>query len=384
MQLGVGVTSINPVVAQLIDLNLVEEKASARNRGVVGRPRSGLHLVGSADTLAIVIWGHGVLDLALARFDQTIAWRRRTAAVVRPELEDLATAIEMLFAAAEQTPQVNAPYAIVVGLPAPYERGVGVVGKVSDGDMLDSEEGFAHWFHGDPMKVLSERFGVPVLAENDANLGALGESRHRSGQFDRCVVYLKLSSVGIGSGITINGKLFGGSQGFAGEIAHVRVDNASTVLCVCGSRGCLEEKVGQAMLAPLRSLHGEDLDWDGLLELLRQDNAGAIRVVQDAGRLAGRALADISTFMNPSLIVVDAGSPIASAHVLRGVSEQIEQSAPPFIRRGLRLETSVTGDDAALFGAIDLARVASIGRADADGGVVAKRARARRVGSVRV
>jgi hypothetical protein len=81
------------------------------------------------------------------------------------------------------------------------------------------------------------------------------------------------------------------------------------------------------------------------------------------------------------MIVVDAGSPDTSRAFLRGVEEQVERSTPPFIRRGLRLETSSLGEDAPLLGAIEVARVLSIGRAE-DGDTLAKRAVARRTGTV--
>ena len=383
MRLGISVSSVNPVVSQLIDAGFVEEKEQRHRSGSAGRPRSGLHLTGPADTLAVIIWSHGVLDLALTRFDSSISWRSRTSVIERPSLDQLSTAVENLFGAAAESPDLSSPFAIVLGLPAPYERGVGIAGTIPRDPDRDAQNDFTHWFDGDPVALLSERFHVPVLAENDANLGALGESRHGAAQDERCVIYLKLSGSGIGSGITINGRLFDGSHGFAGEIAHVRVDDTSTTLCVCGSRGCLEEKVGQAILAPVRTLYGEDLAWEGLLDLVDGDAVGTGRVLQDAGRTAGRALADLSTFLNPSMIVVDAGSEAASAHVLRGVTEQVDQSTPPFIRQTLKLRISELGDDAAVRGAIDLARVASIGRLDSEG-VLAKRSKARRLETVRV
>lgn len=358
-RLGVGVTTINPVVADLIDQGVLSETDGSRSGGsTVGRPRAGLEVTGKRDTLGTIIWSHGYLDTALATFENTIAWRERTAIESHPSGEEVIAAATKLFEAARAASTINEPYALVLGLPAPYERGVGVGGPAA-ADTAENQYG--RWFDGDPLRILAERFKVPVLVENDANLGALGESRHGAGRGEKCVIYVKLSGHGIGSGITINGNLFSGSHGFAGEIAHVRVDDSSQIICVCGSRGCLEEKVGAAMIRPLRPTYGEDVTYDRLLELVDESAAGPIRILEDAGRTVGRALADMSTYFNPSLLVLDAGSPRASDVFRAGVEQQIGQSSPPFIRQTLRLASTAVGDDAPHLGAIEIARAASIG-----------------------
>jgi predicted NBD/HSP70 family sugar kinase len=387
--LGITVSTVNPVVAELLHEGAVEECEASRPAGTRGRPRAGLRTAGTADVLGVVLWSHGMLDISLSRFDRSVLWRRRTPVADRPTLGTLGEATDDLLRAARTSVRSPAPYALVLGLPAPYETGVGVAGEREPGGGPGEEELglgsgrdlFANWFDDDPARMLAERVGIPVRVENDANLGALGEARHGIARTERCSVQVKISGSGIGAGITVNGRVFDGAGGVAGEIAHVRVNDASTVLCSCGSRGCLKERVGAGMLAPLRAVHGPDLDWSDLLALVDRGDPGALRVVADAGRTTGRALADLCTFLNPSMIVVDAGSPDTSRAFLRGVEEQVERSTPPFIRRGLRLETSSLGEDAPLLGAIEVARVLSIGRAE-DGDTLAKRAVARRTGTV--
>ncbi|MFD8741375.1 ROK family protein, partial [Streptomyces sp. NPDC059618] len=82
------------------------------------------------------------------------------------------------------------------------------------------------------------RLGVPVHVDNDANLGALGEMVWGSGRGVRDLAYIKVAS-GVGAGLVIEGKIYRGPGGTAGEIGHITLDESGPV-CRCGNRGCLE------------------------------------------------------------------------------------------------------------------------------------------------
>lgn len=356
-ELDVAVTTVNPLVAQLIDSGQVTEQDLPREKRGMGRPRAGLVAKGDQATFGAVVWSHGVLDTALAGFDGRVKWRTRQPVDFLPRDTEIFHAVDSIVERAERTAATRLPAALVLGLPAPYEQGVGLAGGAS-GD--PSERSFTNWFGSDPMSILEARYKMPVVVENDANLGALGESLLGAAKGKRCVIYAKLSANGIGAGITVDGSLLRGSHGFAGEIAHVRVDDSSTVLCTCGSRGCLEGKLGMALLQPFTELYGRDFSYADLLRLAAEGVPGPVRVLQDAGRTIGRALADLSTYINPDMIVIDAGSEPGSTIVIRGVNEQIESSAPPFIRRHLEVQPGRLGEDAAVVGALKLARASRV------------------------
>ncbi|QXT63712.1 ROK family transcriptional regulator [Tessaracoccus palaemonis] len=355
-ELGLSVTTINPLVARLLDAGEVSEVLpTAAERHGLGRPRAALVTTGQRDAIVVVTWGHGVLDRAVATFDRSILWRQRTLVSGHPTREALLDAGREALAAFPGTAESGRPGRAVFGLPVPYEHGVGVgspAGQAEPG-------GFAAWFNEDPQSLLSRELGVPVHVENDANLGALGEARHGAAAGEPVAIYVKLSGQGIGCGLTIGGELFSGSRGFAGEIAHMRVDDSSQIICSCGSRGCLEEKIGPNMLRQLQDNYGPTTYAD-LLIMVEAGTPGPIRLLQDAGRVAGRALADICTFFNPGALVVDAGSPAASQILKRGIQEQIDQSTPPFSRKGLQIQPSGLGEDAAIQGALHIARLAAI------------------------
>ncbi|MDA0164125.1 ROK family transcriptional regulator [Solirubrobacter ginsenosidimutans] len=155
------------------------------------------------------------------------------------------------------------------------------------------------WGGVEPAAEMSRRLDLPVHIENDANLGALGEHRFGAGKGADQMAYVRLSA-GIGLGLVLCGKAFGGNNGIAGELGHVRVSRDGPI-CRCGNRGCLEMVASPSAVARLL---GPDVSVARLLERATSGERGAIRAVADAGELIGEALATLVTLLNPKLIVV--------------------------------------------------------------------------------
>src|SRR5918995_5916402 len=128
---------------------------------------------------------------------------------------------------------------------------------------------------------MAERLSMEVWLGNDANLGALAESTWGAGR-DACgLVYLKLAT-GIGAGIVIDGRLFEGAGGTAGEIGHTSLDETGDI-CRCGSRGCLETYAGAAAIASLLSRSfGEELDPEHVVSRAAGGDPGCRRALADA------------------------------------------------------------------------------------------------------
>ena len=143
---------------------------------------------------------------------------------------------------------------------------------------------------------------VPVTVENTANLGALGELRSGALQGVDNGVFVKLS-YGVGAGLILGGELFRGSTGTAGEMGHLTIDEDGPV-CRCGNRGCLETYIGShALLDALRTTH-ERLTLRDLVTHALDGDVGCRRVLQDAGRHLGVALAGLVNLVNPSVVVL--------------------------------------------------------------------------------
>jgi predicted NBD/HSP70 family sugar kinase len=138
-----------------------------------------------------------------------------------------------------------------------------------------------------------------------------------------------MMSAGIGAGLVLGGSLYHGASGIAGELGHVQA-RPDGVVCRCGSRGCLETVASTgALLSLLGATHGADLTLGEMLELVSDGDLAAKRVVNDAGRAVGRALADLCNYLNPAAVIVGGDLSPAGNALLDGVREEIDRHALP-------------------------------------------------------
>jgi predicted NBD/HSP70 family sugar kinase len=162
---------------------------------------------------------------------------------------------------------------------------------------------------------LAERLGVPLLLDNDANLGALAERWWGVGQQVDDFAFIKVAT-GVGSGHIIGGKIYRGASGIAGEIGHVAIDSSGPP-CVCGLRGCLTTYIGtKAMVEragtllrehPASAIVGAPITIDAIVDAALAGDALAQQVVGEAGEKLGVAVAGMLNLLNPALVVVGGG-----------------------------------------------------------------------------
>jgi predicted NBD/HSP70 family sugar kinase len=160
---------------------------------------------------------------------------------------------------------------------------------------------------------LRERYGVPVLVDNDANLGALAEQWWGAARDVADSAYIKVAT-GIGSGHIIGGRIYRGSSGTAGEIGHIAIDPQGPP-CLCGLRGCLVTLVGShALIAKAREMmqrkpksalaHAKPLTITAIEDAALEGDALALEIVRGAAQHLGIAVAGMLNLMNPALVSI--------------------------------------------------------------------------------
>jgi predicted NBD/HSP70 family sugar kinase len=231
--------------------------------------------------------------------------------------------------------------AVGVGIPAPVDSVTGQVG---------SESILPGWRGVDVADEMRGRVGAPVSVDNTSNLGALGELRCGALQGVQNGAYIKLS-YGVGAGIVLGGEVFRGIAGTAGEIGHLTIDEHGPI-CRCGNRGCLETFIGaHALSDALAGSHGRLTLRDIITKAIDGD-AGCRRVIEDAGRHLGVALAGLVNLLNPEVVVLG-GQLSLVGHVLADPMQRaLERSAIPSAVASLVVRESELQTDADVVGAV--------------------------------
>ncbi|MFZ3473576.1 ROK family transcriptional regulator [Streptomyces sp. 4.24] len=232
--------------------------------------------------------------------------------------------------------------------------GLGVPGPIDvESGTLGSTAILPGWAGINPRQELSRRLGVPVYVDNDANLGALGELVWGSGRGVKDLAYIKVAS-GVGAGLVINGQIYRGPGGTAGEIGHITLDESGPV-CRCGNRGCLETFAAARYVLPLlQSSHGPELTMERVVELAREGDPGCRRVITDVGRHIGSGVASLCNLLNPSRVVLGGSLADAGELVLAPIRESVGRYAIPSAARQLSVLTGSLGGRAEVLGALAL------------------------------
>lgn len=262
-------------------------------------------------------------------------------------------------------------------------RPIGRLG-VSIGGPLDHERGvvinFPHLpdWHDLPLgAILSDRLGVPVLIDNDANLAALAEYRHAvaAGEIDRSLpfVYLTLST-GIGGGVIIDGRLVHGLRTGAGELGHITVDPDGP-LCLCGNRGCLEQMASGTNIAHearrrvaadraegawLRRRVGGDLSKIRAEEVVEGYRAGdrlATEIWLDAVRHLAIGIGSIIHVLAPGRVVLGGGLSLAGDALLAPLRTRLAEHVFYIPLEQVTVTTAALGHDSSVIGAVEACRL---------------------------
>lgn len=237
---------------------------------------------------------------------------------------------------------------------------------------INAEEGINHTFFkvkgdGNFKKYMAKALDLPVFFENDSSLIALAEMKFGIARDTKDVMVLNVGW-GIGLGMIINGSLFKGHSGYAGEFSHIPLSQ-SNKLCSCGKRGCLEvdtsllvlvERAKSQIAAGVSSslehlfLDKSKLPGDHFLMAAKAGDPLAVSILSDAAFLIGKGIATLIHITNPKLIVLSGRGAIAGKILMAPIQQAINEFCIPMLAEHTDIKVSELVLDPALLGAATL------------------------------
>ena len=224
------------------------------------------------------------------------------------------------------------------------------------------------WDGYSPVAAVEERLSLKTFVANDATLAALAEHTYGAGRGRRHMVYLTLST-GIGGGIIVDGNLYTGNRGFAGEVGHITIDPDGP-LCHCGNNGCLEALASGTAVARMarkrldageasaltRHLEDEggDVDARAVAEAAASGDGVAQEIMAEAGAYLGIGIAGLVNAFAPEIVVVGGGMSEGLDLMLPGIGREMERRTMGHQRGLVPVVKARLGDNVSLLGAAAL------------------------------
>jgi glucokinase-like ROK family protein len=356
---GLSRSTVSEIIGTLLPTGLVAEVGAGPSSG----GRRPIVLEFQDDACFILGAELGATHVAVALTDlrgRVLRWEHRS----HPVRTDPAGSRELLAALCEECSdgerKTDRPLlGIGVAVPSPVDPG--------RSNWL-SELVLPEWKGSLGLQELGRRFGVPLLVDNDANLGALAEHWWGAGYGVDDFAYVKVAT-GVGSGHVIGGEIYRGATGVAGEIGHLAIDPHGKP-CICGLRGCLATLVGapalEARARELRALHPGSALARGDLGIFAIETAAlagdplALQVVEEAAGHLGIAVAGMLNLMNPSMVVVGGGLARLGELLLEPLRETVRKRTLVSSVAASELRTSKLGEQATAIGAATLVLKAAL------------------------
>jgi len=242
--------------------------------------------------------------------------------------------------------------------------------------LVEWETGISRWSTHLPLAdvrfrdVMSERLGLPVEVDNDANVALLAEARFGAARGVSHAVLVALGT-GIGSGLLLDGRIYRGARGMAAEIGHMVIDlHGPDCQGECPGRGCLEvmasgstigrEGRAAAAAAPNSALGqrvaaDQEITGGIVTELAHAGDAAAMSVLAQIGRRLGYGLVGVVNVFNPELVVIGGGALAAGELLLEPAREVVAEHALPPVREMVSIVPAEFGDESGMLGAALLA-----------------------------
>jgi len=356
---GLNKTTISSLVEELLEQRLVHEIGLDTSSG--GRPAVLLGLNPRAGCVIGVELGVDFVSVILTDFVGQVIWREQ---VETNPAHPQDVIISQAFDLVDKARAVNE---------AQNDRLLGV-GLTIPG-MVDIEKGVLlfspnlQWRDVALRQLFMNHTGLPVVVDNDANAAALGEYFFGAARRVQNFIFLSIG-VGIGGGLFLDGQLYRGSSGIAGEIGHANMMADRSRPCRCGNRGCWETSGNQyALVERVRALleagrssiisNLDDKEKKPLtLSIIAQAAAANDDVVQEAlaetGRAIGVGIANLVNILNPEMVIIGGAMGVVGRHLLPAINKTIKAHTLQETWLKTELMLSEFGSAANMIGAVAL------------------------------
>jgi predicted NBD/HSP70 family sugar kinase len=326
-------STVSAIVTDLLGTGLVEETRAGVSSG--GRRPIMLEFQDQASFIVGIELGATHLSCVLTDLRCTIKASWSAPAPVRDAPELALAKMTMGVRSVMEAGGVQPSQIIAIGVAVPSP-----VDEAHPGELLPLV--VPTWQGYNIATHLEDNFKRPVFVDNDANLGALAELWWGAGSSSGDLAYIKVAT-GVGAGFIINGRIFRGSGGIAGEIGHTSID-PNGPQCVCGLKGCLTTFIGTpALLERAKNeLRAAGLDRrppasiDELVNAALDGDPMSVELILYAGDRLGIGIANMLNLLNPKTVVLGGGITRASELLLDAVRRTIH---------GLSLPASISHAD---------------------------------------
>ncbi|WEK35647.1 MAG: ROK family protein [Candidatus Pseudobacter hemicellulosilyticus] len=228
---------------------------------------------------------------------------------------------------------------------------------------------FFHFDEEPLSKVMEQRIGIRTFLENDSRAMAYGEFAFGGVNTEKNALFINLDH-GIGAGIMINGQLYYGKSGFAGEFGHIPLFN-NEILCHCGKKGCLEtEASGEALTKKFRQKmtegfsttvaqkkkKPEEVQLEDIIQAAINDDVLAIELIAEISEKLGRGIALLINLFNPELVILGGALSSTKDYIRLPVKSAINKYSLSLVNNDTHLTISKLGEQAGVVGACLLVR----------------------------
>lgn len=353
-------STVSNLIDELIERGLVNE--TGQEESLIGRPTALLQINPGAGGIIGVEFGVDFVAVILTDFIGTTLWRQRQEA--DPTEAQDATIDQTLNIVDEAIALAKSNGLRLLGL------GISTPGTVDTQEGLLISAPNLHWRNVPLGKIFSNHTSLPIYIDNDANAAALGE--HLFGVARQVNSFICIyAGVGVGGGLFLNGELYRGVGGFAGEIGHCTfISETFQPPCHCGKSGCWETYANQysviervrtrleekrnSLIPTIMAEKNSPLSFQIIVDAADAGDNEAGEALAEAGSALGIGIANLINIFNPQMIVIGGPMSIAGKYFMTALEESVKKRALDDNLANTDILLSNFGANASLIGAVSL------------------------------